>query len=106
MRGSSVIGRKNSLPGMKWASLVATALSLVIVTACKRDSATVAAKTDPDSAWMRLNVDSLPGDSLGVSIRRGQAILAATHDSMPEYAPSALKCTSCHLDNGRRLGAV
>ena len=55
---------------------------------------------------MRLNVDSLPLDSLGVSIRRGRAILAATHDSMPAYAPSALKCTSCHLDNGRKLGAV
>ncbi|HET9423943.1 MAG TPA: c-type cytochrome [Gemmatimonadaceae bacterium] len=55
---------------------------------------------------MRLSVDSLPADSLGASIRRGRAILAATPDSMPEYAPSALKCTSCHLDNGRRVGAV
>jgi thiosulfate dehydrogenase len=59
-----------------------------------------------DSAWLRLSVDSLPRDSISASIRRGRAILAATHDSMPAYAPSALKCTSCHLDNGRKLGAV
>jgi thiosulfate dehydrogenase len=91
---------------MKRVSLVVTALSLAIVTACKRESTTVGTKIGPDSAWLRLNVDSLPNDSLAVSIRRGRAILAATHDSMPEYAPSALKCTSCHLDNGRKLGAV
>lgn len=43
---------------------------------------------------------------MGVSVRRGRALLAFTHDSLPQYAPSALKCTSCHLDNGRKLGAV
>src|SRR3954470_4468577 len=86
--------------------LVVTALSLLIVTACTRESAPVPAKTGADSSWLRLNVDSLPNDSLTASIRRGRAILAATHDSMPAYAPSALRCTSCHLDNGRKLGAV
>src|SRR3954465_11854338 len=91
---------------MKRAPLVVTALSLAVVTGCNRGSGTVATKTGPDSAWMRLNVDSLPNDPLTTSIRRGRAILAATHDSMPEYAPSALRCTSCHLDNGRKLGAV
>ena len=91
---------------MPRASLVLTALSLATVTACRRDSAPATTSSGPDSAWMRLSVDSLPNDSLSVSIRRGRAILAATHDSMPEYAPSALKCTSCHLDNGRKLGAV
>jgi thiosulfate dehydrogenase len=55
---------------------------------------------------MRLSVDSLPNDSMSASIRRGRAILANTHDSMPAYAPSLLKCTSCHLDNGRKLGAI
>jgi thiosulfate dehydrogenase len=25
---------------------------------------------------------------------------------MPEYAPSALRCASCHLDDGRKIGAV
>ena len=91
---------------MHRAPLVVTALSLVVVTSCKTESASNASTASADSAWMRLSVDSLPNDSLAVSIRRGRAILAATHDSMPEYAPSALKCTSCHLDNGRKLGAV
>jgi thiosulfate dehydrogenase len=91
---------------MKRAPLVVTALSLAVVTACKRETTVDSGKTASDSAWMRLSVDSLPNDSLAISIRRGRAILAPTHDSMPEYAPSALKCTSCHLDNGRKLGAV
>jgi thiosulfate dehydrogenase len=60
----------------------------------------------PDSSWLALNVDSLPQDSLGTSIRRGRALMVATHDSLPRYAPSSLRCTSCHLDNGRKLGAV
>lgn len=84
-----------------------TALSFGLVTACapgNRDETPAAAPAD--SAWQRLSVDSLPRDSMGVSIRRGRALLAFTRDSMPAYAPSALKCTSCHLDNGRKLGAV
>lgn len=84
-----------------------TAVTLVAVTACTGASGNqTPAKASTDSAWMRLSVDSLPNDSLGASIRRGRAILAATPDSMPRYAPSALKCTSCHLDNARKLGAV
>ena len=86
--------------------LVVTVSSIVVVTACERETPKAIAKSNADSAWMRLSVDSLPNDSLGVSIRRGRAILAATHDSMPAYAPSSLKCTSCHLDNARKPGAV
>jgi thiosulfate dehydrogenase len=88
------------LPGL-------TAIALASVTACSGGaSRETPATAAPDSGWMRLSVDSLPNDSMGTSIRRGRAILAATPDSMPQYAPSALKCTSCHLDNGRKLGAV
>ncbi len=45
-------------------------------------------------------------DPVAVSIRRGHAILAATHDSLPAYSLNALRCTSCHLDDGRRAGAI
>jgi thiosulfate dehydrogenase len=86
--------------------LVVTALSLAVVTGCSRPETPGTAAASPDSAWMRLSVDSLPADSLSASIRRGRAILASTPDSMPHFAPSALKCTSCHLDNGRKAGAV
>jgi thiosulfate dehydrogenase len=91
---------------MQRALLIITALSLTLVTGCDRDEPAPRATPPADSAWARLNLDSLPNDSLGVSIRRGHAILTATHDSMPAYAPSALRCTSCHLNNGRQPGAV
>jgi thiosulfate dehydrogenase len=83
-----------------------TALGLAVVTGCSRNETPPVVAASADSAWMRLSVDSLPADSMGASIRRGRAILANTHDSMPSYAPAALKCTSCHLNNGRQLGAV
>jgi thiosulfate dehydrogenase len=59
-----------------------------------------------DSSWLALSVDSLAKDSLGVSVRRGLAIMLATHDSLPSYAPSALRCASCHLNGGRQIGAI
>src|SRR6266699_538252 len=82
--------------------------ALIVAAACSRSASegapTAAAKAD--SSWLALNADSLPDDSLGVSTRRGRALLVATHDSLPAYAPSALRCTSCHLNGGRQLGAV
>lgn len=48
---------------------------------------------------------AIPGGPLGTSIRRGEALLAATTDSLPRYTPSGLRCLSCHLDNGRRANA-
>ena len=78
--------------------------SLILVAACSpAPPATVASA---DSSWMSLNVDSLPADSLGASVRRGRALLVATHDSLPAYAPAALRCTSCHLYDARKPGAV
>lgn len=49
---------------------------------------------------------ALPDGVLGVSIRRGHAILSATRDSLPEHVGNALRCTSCHLDDGRRPNAI
>lgn len=81
---------------------------LIVAAACSRPAGKNLAATlaKSDSSWLALNIDSLPNDSLGVSIRRGSALLTATHDSLPRYAPSALRCTSCHLNSGRTLGAV
>ena len=44
--------------------------------------------------------------ALLASVRRGRAILAATGDSLPDHVGNALRCTSCHLDDGRRAGAL
>lgn len=43
-----------------------------------------------------------PGGPLGVSIRRGEALLNATRDSLPAHVGNRLRCSSCHLDSGRR----
>jgi thiosulfate dehydrogenase len=48
----------------------------------------------------------VPEGPLGASIRRGHAILAATHDSLPLHVGNALRCLSCHLDDGRRPNAM
>ncbi|HEX4574137.1 MAG TPA: c-type cytochrome [Gemmatimonadales bacterium] len=47
--------------------------------------------------------DSLmPSGPLGAAIRRGRALLVATHDSLPAHVGNRLRCVSCHLDEGRR----
>ncbi|MES2304186.1 MAG: c-type cytochrome [Gemmatimonadota bacterium] len=48
----------------------------------------------------------LPDGELGRSIRRGHAILSATRDSLPDHVGNKLRCTSCHLDDGRRPDAI
>ncbi len=37
---------------------------------------------------------------------RGLALLTAFRDSLPEHSGNALRCVSCHLDNGTRAGAM
>jgi thiosulfate dehydrogenase len=50
--------------------------------------------------------DTLSASDDARSIRRGRAILANTRDSLPAYVGNALRCTSCHLDDGRRKDAL
>lgn len=52
----------------------------------------------PDSAF--------PATPLGRAALRGRAILTATRDSLPGHVGNALRCTSCHLDEGRRAFAM
>ena len=44
----------------------------------------------------------IPNDTFGASVRRGLALLTATKESLPKNDGSALRCVSCHLDQGRR----
>ena len=49
----------------------------------------------------RIPADSeIPQDQVGVSVRRGRALLAHTGDSLPGFVGSSLRCTSCHLNDG------
>ncbi|CAN5822388.1 hypothetical protein BH11GEM2_BH11GEM2_37580 [soil metagenome] len=47
-----------------------------------------------------------PDGPLGASVRRGLALIEHTPDSLPGYAGSNLRCTSCHLDRGLRDNAA
>ena len=44
----------------------------------------------------------IPAGPYGDAVRRGRALLTATRDSLPNHVGNALRCTSCHLDAGRR----
>lgn len=45
---------------------------------------------------------SIPAGPYGDAVRRGRALLIATRDSLPAHVGNTLRCTSCHLDEGRR----
>jgi thiosulfate dehydrogenase len=49
---------------------------------------------------------TMPSGAMGVSVRRGRALLAATRDSLPSHVRSSLRCFSCHLDEGRRASGL
>jgi len=75
-------------------------LSLLILSAvgpgCRRGAA-------PPQAGIPGPPDSLiPSGPLGAAIQRGRALLMATRDSLPRHVGNALRCASCHLDEGRR----
>ena len=72
-------------------------LSIICLSACSRPESTpqaAAAAAVPDSG--------LPDGPFGAAVRRGRAILVATRDSLPDHVGNQLRCTSCHLDAGRR----
>ncbi|HKV72218.1 MAG TPA: c-type cytochrome [Gemmatimonadales bacterium] len=71
--------------------------SILLLLAACRGTATPAASAG------RVPADSeIPSGPLGASIRRGLALLTATHDSLPQNVGNDLRCVSCHLDEGRR----
>lgn len=79
----------------------------MVLAACGRKSPGVAAGAPvPDSALRAPNGDLVPNGDMGRSILRGHAILAATRDSLPQHVGSSLRCTSCHLGDGRRENAL
>lgn len=58
------------------------------------------------SAWKPPVEADIPGDSLGVSIRRGLALLRFTPESLPRYVTSNMRCVSCHENDGTKATAV
>jgi thiosulfate dehydrogenase len=60
---------------------------------------------NPDT-WTAPVVDSTPDDPFETAVYRGLALLTHTRDSLPQYVGGGLNCTSCHLDEGRRVNAA
>ena len=81
---------------------------LPIAVACGRGAAP-AAKTAGAADTLLLPApaeSSLGDDPVSRSIRRGLALVSATRDSLPLHVGADLRCTSCHLDSGRRAYAM
>ncbi len=80
---------------------------VLVLAACARQSPDGVANATPSDSTLRApNGDLVPGGDLGRSILRGHAILAATRDSLPDHVGSSLRCTSCHLADGRGENAL
>jgi thiosulfate dehydrogenase len=56
--------------------------------------------------WEPPAESEIPNDSLGAAIRRGLNLIRFTPESLPKYATSNLRCTSCHQMDGRKLEAA
>lgn len=68
-----------------------------LVGACARTQAPPAA-----AVWEPPPESAIPADSFGAAVRRGLALLRFTPESLPQYARSNLRCTSCHQLDGRK----
>ena len=79
-------------------------IACVFAVACSTCDASVA---KADSAVRVAFADTtMPAGAMGDAVRRGRALFAATRDSLPSHVGSTLRCFSCHLDEGRRAGAL
>ncbi len=59
-----------------------------------------------EASWTPKTEADIPADSMGASIRRGLYLLRFTPESLPTYATSGLRCTSCHQQDGLKLAAA
>ena len=88
------------------ALVVAAGVAVGFATGCAADKAPEPAAADAkavsfnEAAWKPLREADIPNDSMGASIRRGLYLLRFTPESLPQYATSGLRCTSCHQDDG------
>lgn len=58
-----------------------------------------------EANWKPKREADIPNDSMGASVRRGLYLLRFTPESLPQFATSGLRCTSCHQDDGLKLSA-
>lgn len=90
--------------------LAAAGLVAVISAGCTKPTTPVAKveslNAQPSIPLPPLADSEFPKTPFGQAARRGHAILLATRDSMPDHVGNGLRCTTCHLDEGRRPFAM
>lgn len=82
--------------------------AIVLSTACgaREEAKPAKAVSFHETVWKPKTEADIPGDSLGASITRGLYLIRFTPESLPQYATSALRCTSCHQNDGLKLSAA
>lgn len=93
-----VISRFSRYASRSRAGAILTA-AIVAVSACRPSNG----DTPPEDS---ARVAQGPQSNGGGDARRGLALLNNFRDSLPEHSGNALRCTSCHLDNGTRTTAL
>lgn len=95
------------------ACLTATLLLASGIAGCRKpapipasDTTTAPASFTAADSLKAPDGSNLPDGMLGVSIRRGHALLVNTRDSLPDHVGNSLRCLSCHLDDGRRANSM
>lgn len=86
------------------------ALTAVVVIGCAESTPAPATEQAPalqftEANWTPKREADIPNDSMGASVRRGLYLLRFTPESLPQFATSAMRCTSCHQDDGLKLTA-
>jgi len=91
-------------------------LTVALAVACQGTNKTAPGATARDTAakgvtfvaatWRPPTEADIPNDSLGAAIRRGLYLLRFTPESLPAYATSNLRCTSCHQNDGTKASAA
>lgn len=105
-----------SLPAVRPSRVRAVAAAAVVasIAACGGEAAAPAATAAPggsavqftEANWKPKTEADIPNDSMGASVRRGLYLLRFTPESLPAYATSGLRCTSCHQNDGLKLEAA
>lgn len=93
---------------------LAAATAIASLAACGGEGASPAATAAAggsavqftEANWKPKTEADIPNDSLGASIRRGLYLMRFTPESLPQFATSGLRCTSCHQNDGLKLEAA
>jgi thiosulfate dehydrogenase len=98
------------MPFLPVVRVVGAAGLIALVAACAKTDAppaqqNAAAVQFTEANWKPKREADIPNDSMGASVRRGLYLLRFTPESLPAYATSGLRCTSCHQDDGIRASA-